>query len=92
MANGGEWVNDDPIVKQFVELAKQYYDGTVKFVKNGVRLYTAKLDPKRLRLEDCSAKEAYFDINKERFQNKDNKDVFFLRMVEAGDEINITLL
>ncbi len=87
-----EWVNQDPLVKEFIGLAKQYYTGSVKFFKNGMKLYTAKLDPRKLKLEDCAACEAYFDINKERFMNKDGKDVFFLRMVEAGNEINITLL
>jgi hypothetical protein len=93
MKNEGDWINEDPMVKQFVVLAKQYYTGSVQFVRNGIKTYTAKLDPKKLKLKDCQACEAYFDLNRVKCQNTKNmKEIFFLRMIEAGNEINITLM
>lgn len=88
----GQWINDDPLVKKFVQLAKRYYDGTVKFARKGVKTYVAKLDPKMLKIDDCEAAEAYFEINRVKCTGNVLKDVFVLRMIEAGDEINITLM
>lgn len=86
------WINHDPIVKNFINMAKQYYDGTVEFVKNGLKTYTAKLDPRKLKIADCTCEEAYFDINVGR-SSRNQPRQFFLRMVEEdGNEINITLM
>ncbi len=83
--NSTHWINSDPTVKDFIVMAKEYYDGTFNFTKSGVKSYTAKLDPKKLKL-DSSCQEAYFDI-----KGKNKTASFFLRMIENGSEININI-
>ena len=82
------WINDQPIVKEFIALAKEYYKGIVSFNKNG-KIYSAKLDPKKLKI-NANCREAYFDIN--RIKNKSSKnckDIFFLRIIDANSDVNI---
>ena len=85
------WINTEPTVKEFVKMAKQYYTGAVEFAKNGAKRYTAKLDPTKLKLANCKCNEAYFDINRVK-KAKSSKDIFVLRLIDEGNETNITLM
>jgi FlaG/FlaF family flagellin (archaellin) len=83
------WINDDPLVKKFCRLAKDYYKGTFSFDKSG-KQYVAKLDPTKLKIDGANGCcEAYFEITRPKKTNTKSKDIFFLRLVDNNKDENV---
>jgi len=83
------WVKEDPRIKEYLIIAKEYYKGPINFTRTCRKCYTAKLDPSKLRVGGaCDVKEAYFDLNLSKKKNDSYKDFFFLRLIDGNCDVN----
>lgn len=81
------WINEDPRLKEYLMLAKEYYKGPIQFKRSGKKVYSAKLDTSKLKIK-VNAKEAYFDLNLNKKRNNTYKDFFYLRIIDVNKDVN----
>lgn len=83
------WINEDPKIKDYIVLAKEYYKGPINFIRSGKKCFTAKLDTTKLRIGGATnVKEAYFDLNLTKKKNSNYKDFFYLRLIDTNKDVN----
>ena len=75
------WINEDPVLKDYINRAKDIYKGPIHFTRVGRKKYQAKLDCDKLQGCCKGAREAFFELNLTRKKNGSYTDFFFLKIV-----------